>query len=267
MSLGTVELSNTEEDDIPVVLVIAPGSGIGKVLVPYLVENGFRVVSMGSEKSSYFVEFLINQGLDLEHVEIDYFSEESIIEGFAKLRARVRKLDGMVHLAGGSLYSRAADEYTYEEFKKVVDLNLTSAYLIGKEVFKWMKETNGGNIVFFGSTTGKEPSPKKLAYAVSKAGVHMLGQAFALEGSEFGIICNTIAPGYVMTDRHIEELNSYAEKNNLTIEEAIIAKVRNKNPLGGVLNVEDILPIVKLLLETSKMQGQVLTVDLGQTNL
>ena len=267
MSLGTIEMTNTEGDEKPVVLIVAPGSGIGKVLVPYLIENGFRIISIGSEQSSYFVNFLISQGLDIEHIQIDYSSEESIMTAFRELRDLVPRLYGMVHLTGGSLYSRDADDYTLDEFRKVIDLNLTSAYLIGRETFKWMKENNGGNMVFFGSTTGKEPTAGKLAYAVGKAGVHMLGQAFALEGSKFGIICNTLAPGYVMTDRHVEELNEYADKNNLTIEEAILGKVRRKNPLGGILNVEDILPVVKLLLETTKMQGQVLTIDLGQTNL
>jgi Tropinone reductase 1 len=120
--------------------------------------------------------------------------------------------------------------------------------------------------VLFGSTTGTEPSDKKMAYGVSKAAVHNLTLSAALEGSEYGIITNTIAPSYVMTPRHEAEIEKKAEKKGVTKEE-IRAALASKNPLRRILDTEDLIPVVELLLTTSSMQGQVVRVDLGQVGI
>ncbi len=126
-----------------------------------------------------------------------------------------------------------------------------------------MKKTGGGNIIFFGSTTGSRPSLKKLPYGVAKAGVHAMTWFFAEEGSEYNIITNTIAPGYVLTDRHVEDIQNKADKTQQSYE-SILEKVNSKNPLRQSLKPEDIYQLAKILLTTKHIQGQIIRIDSGQ---
>lgn len=126
-----------------------------------------------------------------------------------------------------------------------------------------MAENDGGNILLFGSTTGLRPSMKKMPYGVAKAAVHNLTLSFAQEGAEHNIITNAIAPGYVMTDRHIDELKKKASETEVDYED-VLNKINSKNPMKQSLEPEDIYPLVKLLLTTNHIQGQVIRIDSGQ---
>ena len=251
--------SNSKET----ILVTAPGSGIGKKIIENLLKDDYQIITLGREGSKSFAEELILHGYPIHFIECDYLSEKSVKEGFAKAKEISDQITGMIHLVGGSLFSKAIEELEYNEFRKVIEVNLDSAFLIGRETFKWMKEIGGGNIVFFGSTTGFKPSNKKLPYGVAKAGLHAMTWFFAQEGSQYDIVTNTIAPGYVMTDRHIKEIEEKAEKQGVSSEE-ILKKITSKNPMEQTLNPEQIYPLVKLLLTTKHIQGQIIKIDSGQ---
>lgn len=265
MAIGTVAMTPPEEEDRTIV-ISSPGGGIGKVLTYHLLKQGYNIIGMGSAQSGLYAEFLASQGHSVDFIEIDYGNETSITEAFEAAKSVTQKIAGFIHLTGGSIYNKTIDTLKFQEFQKVVTINLNSSFLLGQEAFKWMKETGGGNIIFFGSTTGIEPTKKKMPYAVTKAAVHTMTKAFALEGSAHGIITNAIAPGYVLTERHVDELKQKANAQNITYDEMLEA-VREKNPLKGLLTTEDLLPTIDLLLQTSKIQGQIITLDLGQTGM
>ena len=102
-----------------------------------------------------------------------------------------------------------------------------------------------------------------MPYGVAKAAVHSLTLSFAQEGAEYKIITNAIAPGYVMTDRHIDELKNKATETEDSLEN-IKNKIKSKNPMRQQLDPEDIYPLIKVLLTTSHIQGQVIRIDSGQ---
>lgn len=264
MSVDTLAYSPEEIPPLNTVLVTSPAGGIGKPLILHLLNLGYHVVAMGSENGVLFTDYLKAEGMLIDYIYCDYFSEASIQNAFAQAKSRNASLDGFIHLAGGSLFSSPIEKIPADDFRKVLDLNLTSAFLMGKEAYRWMQQTNGGNIIFFGSTSGISPSSHKTPYAVAKAGVHALTKSFALEGSKYGIIVNAIAPGYILTERHEDELREKATLRKLSYEE-LLDTLREKNPLGELLSVQDIFPTVDLLLTTTKMQGQIITIDLGQT--
>jgi len=196
-------------------------------------------------------------------VECDYTSESSIIEAFNEVKLLTPKIDGLIIFVGGSLFSKTIDDISYSDFRQVLAVNLDSTFLIGREGYIWMKEQNGGNIVFFGSTTGLRPTIKKMPYGVAKAAVHNLTLSFAQEGAEHNIVTNAIAPGYVMTDRHIDELKYKAKETEVSYEN-VLNKIKNKNPMKQSLDPEDIYPLIKLLLTTNHIQGQIIRIDSGQ---
>jgi NAD(P)-dependent dehydrogenase (short-subunit alcohol dehydrogenase family) len=245
------------------ILVIAPGSGIGSEITKKLLDDGYRIIGIGGKSSKEHYHKLIQQNYELDFVDCDYYSERSIISAVDKVKQVVNKIDGMINFVGGSIFSKSIPEITQEDFRKVISLNLESVFLITRETYKWMKEKGEGNIILFGSTTGFKPSLKKLPYGVAKAGVHAMTWFFAQEGSQYNIITNTISPGYVMTERHIEEIMKKAELSNLDFND-IANKYKNKNPLKQLLYPEDIYPLVKMLLSTNHIQGQIFRIDSGQ---
>jgi len=187
-------------------------------------------------------------------------------QAFATARSEVDRIVGLIHLVGGSLVSRRLEMLDLATFKQVLAVNTDSTFLAGREAVRWMKETGGGNLIFFGSTTGFEPSAGKLAYGVAKAAVHTMTQSFALETSGDQIICNTIAPSYVMTERHQQEIASKVAAGASSRVE-LLEQLQAKNPLHQILDPSELLPTVDLLLHTKVIQGQILRVDLGQVGI
>lgn len=245
------------------ILITAPGGGIGKIITRHLINDGYSIIGLGGKGSQDYVKNLRDSGIDIHFINCDYFSEDSISEAFIEVKSLTNKIDGFISLAGGSLFSKNIDELTFSEYRKVISLNLDSAFLIGKNVFEWMKKTGGGNIIFFGSTTGSRPSSKKLPYGVAKAGVHAMTWFFAEEGSEHNIITNTIAPGYVLTDRHVKDIQKKADRTQQRYE-SLLEIINSKNPLKQSLKPENIYQLVKMLLTTKHIQGQVIRIDSGQ---
>ena len=245
------------------ILITAPGGGVGKEITRKLIDEGYSIIGLGGKGSKEYVKNLQDSGNEIQFISCDYFSEDSISDAFKKAKSQVEKISGFINLAGGSLYSKNIDELTFAEYRRVISLNLDSAFLLGKYAFEWMKETGGGNIIFFGSTTGSRPSPKKLPYGVAKAGVHAMTWFFAEDGSKYNIITNTISPGYVLTDRHIEDIQNKAERTQQSFD-SLLEKVNSKNPLKQSLKPDEIYQLVKLLLTTKHIQGQVIRIDSGQ---
>ncbi|MCG3226838.1 MAG: SDR family oxidoreductase [Candidatus Heimdallarchaeota archaeon] len=249
--------------DIETILIAAPGSGIGREITKNLLEDGYRILGIGGEMSRKYSESLKEENYLIDFIKCDYNSESSIVNAFEKAKTIVKKITGMINFVGGSLMSKAIQDISLEDFRKVLNLNLDSAFVIARETYKWMKVKGGGNIVFFGSTTGFKPSNKKLPYGVAKAGVHAMTWFFAHEGSQYNVVTNTISPGYVMTERHIEEIEIKAKSEKISFDN-LIQKYREKNPLKRVLYPKEIYPLVKLLLTTNHMQGQIFKIDSGQ---
>ena len=243
------------------IVITAPGSDIGQVITEHLLDQGYGIIGMGRSNSVQYLQQLDADNLHI--ISCEYTEEASMEDAFVQAREKVDAIKGLIHLVGGSLVSKPLDELDLDTFRKVMAVNTDSAFLAGREAVRWMKGTGGGNIILFGSTTGIEPSAGKLAYGVAKAAVHNMTKSFALEASKYEIITNTIAPAYVMTDRHVREINAKAENGDRT-KDAILNDLASKNPLHRILETEQLIGSVDLLLSTRVIQGQVLSVDLGQ---
>ena len=245
------------------ILIAAPGSGIGQEITKKLLDDGFRILGIGGKTSEEFMKSLEEYSDRIDFYSCEYNSEESIIAAFEKAKHKTKKLTGMINFAGGSLMSKSIQDITLDDFREVLSLNLDSHFVIARETYKWMKNEGGGNIIFFGSTTGFKPSKNKLPYGVAKAGVHAMTWFFAQEGSKHNIVTNTISPGYVMTARHVDEIQSKAKVEGL-FHENLVKSYSEKNPMGQLLYPQQIYPLVKLLLTTKHIQGQIIKIDSGQ---
>jgi gluconate 5-dehydrogenase len=91
-------------------------------------------------------------------------------------------------------------EFEEEDFRRVVDTNLTGVWILAKEVSKFMADSNTGRIVFTGSITAEIGRPTISAYIASKGAVHALARQLAVELGDKNITVNAIAPGYFATE-------------------------------------------------------------------
>jgi 3-oxoacyl-[acyl-carrier protein] reductase len=181
----------------------------------------------------------------------------------ANLIARIGRVDILVNNAGGvaGQVGKPLDQVSDEEWRAIVDANLTSAFLCTRAVIPGMKAARAGSIVNISSGAGRSVSLTGIqAYASAKAGQIGFTRQMAHELGPFGITVNCIAPGFVRSNPTTEkQWQSYGEEGQRRLVEGIALR-RLGRP-------EDIANGVRFFVSTraSWITGQVLSIDGGRS--
>jgi gluconate 5-dehydrogenase len=138
-------------------------------------------------------------GFTAEGAVFDVTDEAAVLRTFADLDARGVAVDILVNNAGIQLRKPMVDLST-AEWQRVIDTNLTSAFVIGREAGRRMVARKFGKIINIGSLTSDLARATVAPYTVSKGGIKMLTRAMAAEWAEHGVQANAIGPGYMLTD-------------------------------------------------------------------
>jgi gluconate 5-dehydrogenase len=184
-------------------------------------------------------------------------TERDAAEGLVEqATARLRGLDVLVHAAGVN-DRRSVLELELDDWHRVLEVNLTSAFTLGRAAGRRMVEQGSGRIVFFSSVSGLLAHPHHGPYAASKGGLNSLAKVMAVEWADRGVTVNAVAPGY--TESALTE--AYLERPG--VREGLVSKV----PVGRLGTLEDLVGPVLFLCSprASFMTGQVLYVDGGRT--
>ena len=191
-----------------VALVTGAGTGIGSNTALRLLEEGYSVVLSGRR-----IELLKNtkrEAGDSESrtviVPTDVGSPESVGELFNKIREKFGRLDLLFNNAGIGAPAVPLEEISFEQWKSVVDVNLTGAFLCTQEAFRIMKEQKprGGRIINNGSISAHVPRPFSSPYTATKHAITGLTRSASLDGRPYEIACGQIDIGNAateMTDR------------------------------------------------------------------
>lgn len=187
-------------------LVTGASSGLGRHFALTLAEAGADVALAARRKDR--LEALAREvealGRRAVPVAMDVADERSVVEGVAAAWQGLGGIDVVVNNAGVSV-PKFALETSAEEWRRVLDANLTGAFLVTREVARRMAERGqGGAIVNNASAIAFKVMKGLASYAASKAGLIQLTQALALEFARDKIRVNAIAPGYVLTDLNRE---------------------------------------------------------------
>jgi len=194
-----------------VALVTGAGSGIGRNTALRLLEEGYSVVLAGRR-----IELLEktkreagDSGSRTLVVPTDVGSPESVRELFTKIRETFGRLDLLFNNAGIGAPAIPLEEISYEQWKAVVDVNLTGAFLCTQEAFRIMKEQKprGGRIINNGSISAHVPRPFSSPYTATKHAITGLTRSTSLDGRPYDIACGQIDIGNAateMTDRMAE---------------------------------------------------------------
>lgn len=192
-----------------VAIVTGAGSGIGRAVAIGMLREGFVVVLAGRrarllEDAIAEAEAPAEQALA---VPTDVSDPASVERLFQATRANFGRLDVLFNNAGASARGVPLEELTIEDWRAVVDVNLTGVFLCTQQAFRLMKtqQPRGGRIINNGSIAAQVPRPNSVPYAASKHGVTGLTRATALDGRAFDIACGQIDIGNAatpMAERH-----------------------------------------------------------------
>ncbi|MBI50705.1 MAG: 2-deoxy-D-gluconate 3-dehydrogenase [Chloroflexi bacterium] len=182
--------------------VITGGNGgIGFGMAVGLAEAGANIViaARNETKTSESINRLKGMGTECEGIQVEVTEESSVQQMVSKTIDRFGSLDILINNAGIGI-RKLPHEYTIKEWNKVVDINLTGAFICSKEVYPHMKENGGGKIINIGSMTSIFGLDWAVAYASSKGGIVQMTKTLAVSWAKDNIQANSILPGWIHTD-------------------------------------------------------------------
>jgi NAD(P)-dependent dehydrogenase (short-subunit alcohol dehydrogenase family) len=184
-----------------VAVVTGAGSGIGAACAQALSEAGWVVLLAGRRAEPLEAVAAAGKGV-LQAVPTDVTDEASVRALFDAAVDRHGRVDLLFNNAGRSAESADPDALSLEEWKAVVDVNLTGSFLCTREAFRVMRHQTprGGRIVNNGSISAHVPRPGSIAYTATKHAITGLTKSTALDGRAYDIACGQIDIGNAATD-------------------------------------------------------------------
>ena len=187
-----------------IALVTGAGSGIGRAVAVALLREGYRVVLTGRRGNmlSESIEAAGEAGRNALAIPADVSDDESVAQLFGKIEELHGRLDVLFNNAGIGAPAVEIDELTVEQWKRVVDVNLTGVFLCSRAAFRLMKKQTpmGGRIINNGSISATTPRPFSAPYTSTKHAVTGLTKSFALDGRRHNIACGQIDIGNADTE-------------------------------------------------------------------
>ncbi|MGB5275521.1 MAG: SDR family oxidoreductase [Flavobacteriaceae bacterium] len=180
-----------------IALVTGAGSGIGKAVAIALCQDGWQVVLAGRREKPLLDTAAACRKESVLVVPTDVTKPQSVKNLFAQTIETYGRLDLLFNNAGVSGPSKPFEELTLDDWQRVVDTNLSGAFLCAREAFGIMKrqEPIGGRIINNGSISAHVPRPQSAPYTASKHAITGLTKAIALDGRDFNIACGQIDIG------------------------------------------------------------------------
>jgi NAD(P)-dependent dehydrogenase (short-subunit alcohol dehydrogenase family) len=190
-----------ESRQAPAAVVTGAGSGIGRVVARALLDAGYRVAVAG-RRAHPLAEAVDGYADAALVVRTDVRDPAAVEQLFEQVHHRFGRLDLLFNNAG--VFGRPAplDDVSTDDFKDVVDINLTGAFLCAREAFRMMKtqRPRGGRIINNGSISAQVPRPHAVAYTATKHAITGLTKAISLEGRAYDIACGQIDIGNAATE-------------------------------------------------------------------
>jgi len=186
-----------------VAIVTGAGTGVGKAAALALLAAGYDVALAGRRVDLLEAAAAEGKasGSKVLVVQTDVGVPESVRALFARTKEAFGRLDVLFNNAGIGAPATSLEDLPYEQWKAVVDINLTGAFLCTQEAFKIMKsqQPRGGRIINNGSISAHAPRPGSVAYTSTKHGMTGLTKTTALDGRKYDIACGQIDIGNAAT--------------------------------------------------------------------
>jgi NAD(P)-dependent dehydrogenase (short-subunit alcohol dehydrogenase family) len=182
-----------------IALVTGAGSGIGRAAAAALLKEGYKTVLTGRRRDALDETAKLAAGASGEALvhPADLTKPADVDALFAAIKAKYGRLDVLFNNAGVNAPGVLLEDLAFEDWKNVVDVNLTAMFLCMQGAFRLMKAQNpqGGRIINNGSISAQAPRPNSVAYTSTKHAVTGLTKSGALDGRKYGIAVGQIDIG------------------------------------------------------------------------
>ena len=236
-----------------VAIITGSSRGIGREIAKVLARKEIKIVAnynKSEEAAKELKQELEEEGIKIDIKKADVSKREDAKKLVEFTLNKYGKVDILINNAGISEYKLFTDE-TDEDWNKIINTNLYSAFAMSQEVIPNMVHNKSGCIINMSSAWGVVGGSLEVIYSVSKAGLDGLTKALAKELGPSNIRVNSIAPGMIYT-----KMNEKFSKEELKeIEEEI--------PLGKIGKPSDIAKCIEWLLEDEYTTGQVMSINGG----
>ncbi len=235
-------------------VVTGSTSGIGLGIAEAFAAEGYNICLNGFGDPAQIEE----TRADME----DRFGVTAIFSGADMTKAA--EIRGMIEVAekafgqvdilvnnAGIQHVSPIEDFPDDKWDAIIAINLSSAFHATKAVMKGMKARKFGRIINVASAHALVASPFKSAYVAAKHGVFGLTKTVALEGAEFGVTCNAICPGYVLTPLVEKQIPDTAKARNMTEEEVIQKVILEAQPTKQFVTVEQVGALAVFLASKS----------------
>jgi NAD(P)-dependent dehydrogenase (short-subunit alcohol dehydrogenase family) len=203
-----------------IALVTGAGTGVGKAVALALAKEGYAVALAGRRRDM-LEETAKAAAAKTLVVPTDIADPSAIKALFAKTKEAFGRLDVLFNNAGIGAPAVPLEELSYEQWKAVVDTNLTGAFLCTQEAIKMMKsqDPRGGRIINNGSISAHAPRPYSVAYTSTKHAITGLTKSTALDGRQYDIACGQIDIGNAATPLTERMAKGVLQPNGTTMPE------------------------------------------------
>jgi gluconate 5-dehydrogenase len=214
-------------------LVTGSSRGLGRAIAEGMAKAGARPVINGTDPAR--VETAVGElraaGLAAEGAAFDVTDEAAIVKAFEGFDKAGIEIDILVNNAGIQM-RKPLVEFSSADWRKVIETNLTSAFIIGREAAKRMLQRKRGKIINIASLASELARPTIAPYTAAKAGIKNLTKSMAVEWAASGIQANAIGPGYMLTDMN-QALMSNTDFNNWLMSRVPAKRWGNPDELVG----------------------------------
>jgi NAD(P)-dependent dehydrogenase (short-subunit alcohol dehydrogenase family) len=194
-----LNMNSQTEPNRKTAIVTGAGSGIGRAVAIELLQAGYHVVLAGRRDQPLNETVTLSQCQSTAAICVatDVTCEEAVRTLFARTLDQFGRLDVLFNNAGVNAPAVALEELTLDQWRQVVDTNLTGPFLCTREAFRVMKNQTpqGGRIINNGSISASTPRPNSAPYTATKHAISGLTKATALDGRKYNIACGQIDIG------------------------------------------------------------------------
>lgn len=237
-------------------LVTGSSRGLGRAMAEGLADAGAAVVLNGSDpdRLAAAAAEMRARGRVAHEARFDVTDEAGVVAAFERLDRDGVAVDVLVNNAGIQ-FRRPMVELATEDWRRVIETNLTSAFVVGREAARRMIPRGRGKVVNIGSLMSEVGRATVAPYTVAKGGIKMLTRAMAAEWAAHGIQANAIGPGYMLTDMNEALIN----------DPAFDAWVKGRTPSRRWGRPEELVGAAVFLASAASdyVNGQIIYVDGG----
>lgn len=250
------------------ILVTGSTSGIGLAITEKFYSEHYNVVIVGKVKSSIIKKLKKQFDNDRSLIlNLDLTKVNNVKKLVSSVNKKFKKIDILVNCAGMQVVS-PLDKYPEKTWRKLMDINLNAAFYMTKYTLPIMRKNKWGRIINISSTHGLIASINKSAYTASKHGIVGLTKVTALETAKEKITCNSICPGFVLTEFIQDQIDVIAKKFKLSDAKAQIKLLQDKQPSLRFVQKSHIADLIYFLCSdsASEITGANIPIDGGWTS-